>query len=53
MIPVFCYANTLLFIVARAGTATKSVPETSVSQHHGRPIEGPPEMPRTSQYLSY
>ena len=26
-----------------------AVRETSVSRHHGDPIEGPPETPRTSQ----
>ena len=27
-----------------------AVRETSVSLHHGGPIEGPPETPRTSQH---
>ena len=29
---------------------TIAVRETGVSRHHGYPIEGPPETPRTSQH---
>ena len=29
---------------------TLAVRETGVSRHHGGPIEGPPETPRTSQH---
>ena len=35
---------------AKTAIRRTAVRETGVSRHHGGPIEGPPETPRTSQH---